>query len=201
MGAWKCWVGPEVRAANFGDSRRSRESSPLSQGAARAAGANGGVGAWLWGPRLATQTLRACPCAAWASRVAEPADKPGSVADSHSSRSRVTARLKQPTRKHRGPRHCFPIWPCSRWGLPCRPVARLAVRSYRTISPLPASRPAFRRGLNTCSDIRPASALKDRWRFAFCCTFRRLAPPRRYLAPCPVEPGLSSASAPIEMGR
>ena len=30
---------------------------------------------------------------------------------------------------------------------------------------------------------------------SFCCTFRRLAPPRRYLAPCPVEPGLSSASA------
>ncbi len=29
-------------------------------------------------------------------------------------------------------------------------------------------------------------------RFAFCCTFRRLAPPRRYLAPCPMEPGLSS---------
>ena len=28
---------------------------------------------------------------------------------------------------------------------------------------------------------------------ALCCTFRRLAPPRRYLAPCPVEPGLSSA--------
>ena len=29
-------------------------------------------------------------------------------------------------------------------------------------------------------------------RFAFCCTFRRFAPPRRYLALCPVEPGLSS---------
>jgi len=29
-------------------------------------------------------------------------------------------------------------------------------------------------------------------RFAFCCTFRGLAPPRRYLAPCPMEPGLSS---------
>ena len=29
-------------------------------------------------------------------------------------------------------------------------------------------------------------------RFAFCCTFRRLAPPRRYLALYPVEPGLSS---------
>ena len=30
-------------------------------------------------------------------------------------------------------------------------------------------------------------------RFVFCCTFRRLTPPRRYLAPCSVEPGLSSA--------
>lgn len=29
-------------------------------------------------------------------------------------------------------------------------------------------------------------------RFTFCCTFRRLAPPRRYLAPYPAEPGLSS---------
>jgi len=30
------------------------------------------------------------------------------------------------------------------------------------------------------------------WRYIFCCTCRRLAPPRRYLAPCPAEPGLSS---------
>ena len=30
-------------------------------------------------------------------------------------------------------------------------------------------------------------------RYVFCCTFRRFAPPRRYLAPCPEEPGLSSA--------
>ena len=29
-------------------------------------------------------------------------------------------------------------------------------------------------------------------RYIFCGTFRRLTPPRRYLAPCPVEPGLSS---------
>src|SRR5690606_30494550 len=49
----------------------------------------------------------------------------------------VTDTLKQPTRRHRGPRHCLPIWSCSRWGLPCRSVARLAVRSYRTVSPLP----------------------------------------------------------------
>ena len=106
--------------------------------------------------------------------MAEPADKPGSVLDSHSSRRNVTVTLKQPTRTRRGPRHEVPIWSCSRWGLPCRSVARLAVRSYRTISPLPR-------------------IPENRSAVSFCCTFRRLAPPRRYLAPCPVEPGLSSA--------
>ncbi len=50
-------------------------------------------------------------------------------------------------------------------------VTSRAVRSYRTFSPLPI--------------------LANR-RFPFCCTFRRLAPPRRYLAFCPMEPGLSS---------
>ena len=56
----------------------------------------------------------------------ESADKPGSVVDSHSSGMRVTAQLKRPTRKpmwahvaaHSTAR--FPIWSCSRWGLPCR---------------------------------------------------------------------------------
>src|SRR5690349_14333487 len=87
-------------------------------------------------------------------RAAEPADKPGSVVDSHSSRRRVTATLKQPTRRHRGPRHCLPIWSCSRWGLPCRSVARLAVRSYRTISPLPrASFDAVRRYLSVALSV------------------------------------------------
>ncbi len=71
----------------------------------------------------------------------ESADKPGSVVDSHSSRRIVADTLKQPTRRHRGPRHCLPIWSCSRWGLPCRSVAGLAVRSYRTISPLPVPTP------------------------------------------------------------
>src|SRR5688572_31191346 len=52
-------------------------------------------------------------------------------------------------------------------------VATGAVRSYRTVSPLPASLLTLRR-------------------FIFCCTFRRLTPPRRYLAPRPQEPGLSS---------
>ena len=50
-------------------------------------------------------------------------------------------------------------------------VTSCAVRSYRTFSPLPV--------------------INNR-RFIFCGTFRRLTPPRRYLAPCPVEPGLSS---------
>jgi hypothetical protein len=30
------------------------------------------------------------------------------------------------------------------------------------------------------------------WRYIFCGTFHGLTPPRRYLAPCPKEPGLSS---------
>jgi len=60
----------------------------------------------------------------------EPADKPGSVEDNHSSGTVVTGSLKRPTRKRRGPRHCFPIWSCSRWGLPSRsvlPPARCAL--------------------------------------------------------------------------
>lgn len=54
-------------------------------------------------------------------------------------------------------------------------VTSCAVRSYRTLSPLPD----------------PVNKTGHR-RFTLCCTCRRLAPPRRYLAPCPVEPGLSS---------
>jgi hypothetical protein len=49
-----------------------------------------------------------------------------------------------------------------------------AVRSYRTLSPLP---------------VPPWGGHR---RFAFCCTFRRLAAPGRYPAPCPAELGLSS---------
>jgi len=56
--------------------------------------------------------------------------KPGSVVDNHSSGAHVAVYLKQPTRKRRGPRRCFPIWPCSEWGLPCHgmlPPARCAL--------------------------------------------------------------------------
>ena len=53
-----------------------------------------------------------------------PACKPGSVElprDGHSSRGAVTHALEQPTRSvliGTG-RPSLPIWPCSRWGLPC----------------------------------------------------------------------------------
>ena len=67
----------------------------------------------------------------------------------------------------------FPIWPCSRWGLPCRRV-------------LPPTRCALTAPFHPC---RSREGLR---RFALCCTFRGLAPPRRYLAPDPPEPGLSS---------
>ena len=52
---------------------------------------------------------------------------------------------------------------------------------------LPGSRCAL------TAPFHPCHASEDRSAVSFCCTFRRLAPPRRYLAPCPVEPGLSSA--------
>ena len=39
--------------------------------------------------------------------------------------------------------------------------------------------------------FHPYRVTSDR-RYIFCGTFRRLTPPRRYLAPCPMEPGLSS---------
>ena len=108
----------------------------------------------------------------------ESACKPGSVEDDHSSGIAVTGDFKRPTRKHAG--LTLPLaWRLSylallQVGFAVPPnVATGAVRSYRTVSPLPASLLTLRR-------------------FIFCCTFRRLTPPRRYLAPCPREPGLSS---------
>jgi len=58
-----------------------------------------------------------------------------------------------------------------------RAVTGRAVRSYRTFSPLPV----------------PDRARAGHRRSVLCGTFRGLTPPRCYLAPCPVEPGLSSA--------
>jgi len=71
----------------------------------------------------------------------------------------------------------IPIWPCSKWGLPSRAV-------------LPRTRCAF------SAPFRPyhsaASQATQHRAVSFCGTFRGLTPPRRYLASCPLEPGLSS---------
>lgn len=56
-------------------------------------------------------------------------------------------------------------------------VTGCAVRYYHTISPLPNH-------LSIQARIR---------RYIFCCTSRRLSPPRSYLALYPLESGLSSA--------
>ena len=55
-----------------------------------------------------------------------------------------------------------------------RTITGRAVRSYRTLSPLPVPIEIGHR------------------RYTLCCTGCQLSLPRRYLAPCPLEPGLSS---------
>src|SRR5690606_28534964 len=59
--------------------------------------------------------------------------------------------------------------------------------------PLPDSRCALTAPFHPCPHSTPPFGDVEPLAVSFCCTFRRLAPPRRYLAPCPVEPGLSSA--------
>ena len=122
--------------------------------------------------------LRRKPLGSRRSALQESTCKPGSVEGNHSSGIAVAASLKRPTRKHaRITLRCdlamprdFPIWPCSRWGLPCRRCChrRGALLPHRFT--LTGAR---------CRALR---------RFTFCCTFRGLAPPRRYLAPCPRSP-------------
>jgi hypothetical protein len=117
------------------------------------------------------------------SSARKSADKPGSVVDSHSSGTCVTAYLKRPTRKQHGPclaghplqsAELLPYLVLLRVGFalpPLLPVARCA---------LTAPFHPYRHSRGNC------------WRYIFCGTFRRLSPPRRYLALCPMEPGLSS---------
>ena len=86
-------------------------------------------------------------------------DKPGSVVDSHSSRPAIAHWLKQPTRVQYGPYLMNPDLALLRveFTVP-RTVTSRAVRSYRTLSPLPD--PA-------CAGHR---------RFALCCTGRGFPP-------------------------
>ena len=75
----------------------------------------------------------------------ESADKPGSVVGNHPSGACVAARLERPTRKHlraagAGPQACaFPYLVLLQVGFAVpSSVATDAVRSYRTLSPLPS---------------------------------------------------------------
>ena len=131
---------------------------------------------------MATGGRQASPAAAFAQGLeigkAGAGNKPGSVEGNHSSGTAVTGRLEQPTRESARNRRCgadaahSPIWSCSGRGLPCRGL-------------LPAARCAL------TAPFHPYQAYARR--FVFCGTFHGLAPSRGYLAPCPKEPGLSSA--------
>ena len=107
-------------------------------------------------------------------------DKPGSVVDSHSSRPAIAHWLKQPTRVQYGPYLMNPYLALLRveFTVP-RTVTSRAVRSYRTLSPLPD--PA-------CAGHR---------RFALCCTGRGF-PPQALpgTLPCGARTFLPSARLP-----
>ena len=116
-------------------------------------------------------------------KIYESTDKPGSVLDSHSSGTSVTACLKQPTRFRR------------RWRLMETYLVLLRVGFT-----LPLLLPAVRCALTT--PFHPyLYSQTNHWRSTFCGTFRRLTPPRRYLALYLLEPGLSSASLPHAHNR
>ena len=65
------------------------------------------MGVWQQGsgPKVCSRKLWGLSCACAGKPAAEPAGKPGSVVDSHSSRPCIAAWLQQPTRSRRGSRH------------------------------------------------------------------------------------------------
>ena len=102
----------------------------------------------------------------------------------HFSGTTVTGRLKRPTqgivpfREHEAS-HPIPHYLVllrAGFAVPV-PSPGTAVGSYPTVSPLPH---------------KPFAYAPDVGRYRFCGTFRRVAPPGCYPAPCSVEPGLSS---------
>ena len=110
----------------------------------------------------------------------ESADKPGSVVDSHSSGTGIAPCLEQPTREPCGP-HVRVAPPAPLFGLAPGGVFR-AADGYPPRGAL----------LPHLFTLAGACALG---RSVLCGTFRGLTPPRRYLALCPMEPGLSSMLA------
>ena len=109
----------------------------------------------------------------------------------------VAIELMRPTRRLGEQRQRLPIWPCSRRGLHGRPVTgnagellphhfTLAGMEFRVQSIGLEGLPALSHLNSKLYTLNSIPAV------CFCCTFRRLAPPRCYLAPCSMEPGLSS---------
>ena len=117
-------------------------------------------------------SVEATCSADWREGKWESADKPGSVVGNHSSGIRVTAYLKQPTREHvwatRAARSRLPPYLAllqAGFTVPSS-VATDAVRSYRTLSPLPFRLAANLGGLLSVAlsvDSRPPGVT---WRFA-----------------------------------
>ena len=95
----------------------------------------------------------------------------------HLSRPAVAGRLKQPTREQTG-RLMLSVRSCFEWGLH-GPLLLPGERWSLT----PPFHPY------TYAPVRRADAVY------FCCTFPGVASARRYLASCPVKPGLSSSAA------
>ena len=117
--------------------------------------------------------------------------KPGSVGHENNVRTVIplgaqslTPSSSLPAASRSGrttPRRLFGLAPAGVCRAAC--VTTRAVSSYLAVSPLPEpGKPGHRR-------------------FVLCGTFRRLATPRRYLAACPAEPGLSSTSAAYRLSR
>ena len=117
------------------------------------------------------------------SATAEPAKK----------RSRPISRVLSGTIIHLG--RPSPDASCDLPGDACGPQDARGMSPYLVLLQrgfaMPLSLPTVR-----CALTAPFHPYRDSspWRSTFCCTFRRLAPPRHYLASCPVEPGLSSAT-------
>jgi len=111
----------------------------------------------------------------------ELADKPGSVENSHSSGMRITTHLERPTQKPCGP-HVVTYVTTSLFGLASSEV-------YHRHVTLPHMRCAL------TAPFHPYRSTNRLRRFTFCCTICGLTPPRRYLALCPMKPGLSSLLA------
>ena len=106
-----------------------------------------------------------------------PPGHPGGGGD-HSSGTTVARRLEQPTRRlERAALERLPTWPCSRWGLPCRPRCR------------------GRGGLLPRRFTLAVGRRSERRRSAFCCTLLGVSATGRYPASCSVELGLSSRPA------